>query len=452
MRVLYFDCFSGVSGDMMLGALLDLGIDQNKFLDELNKLNLPGYDIIIEKKVIDSITVTDVNIIVEGIEDSSGDHHNHQHNHSHDHNHSHGHNHSHSHDHNHSHGHNHSHSHDHNHNHGHSHGHSDGHFHHHYHPSRNLEDIEKIIDESTLKPNVKEFGKKVFKEIARAEAKVHNKGINEIHFHEVGAVDSIVDIMGVAICIDLLGVDKIYSSPLRDGNGFIKCQHGVLPVPVPAVMEMLKGSEIPYITEDIGTELVTPTGIALIKCLCSEYGVTPPIKIEKTGYGAGKRKIGRLNALRCVLGTLMDESKRDDEIYVLETNIDDMNPEFLGYVMEMLLENGALEVFYTPVYMKKNRPGVVLTVLSPKEIEEKLSNIILRETSTLGVRKTVCKRQTLTREERTVMTKYGEVKVKISLVNGLEKVSPEYEDCKRVAKEKNIPLWKVYEEVKNAVQ
>src|SRR5690606_29663295 len=199
MRVLYFDCFSGVSGDMMLGALLDLGIDQNKFLDELNKLNLPGYDIIIEKKVIDSITVTDVNIIVEGIEDSSGDHHNHQHNHSHDHNHSHGHNHSHSHDHNHSHGHNHSHSHDHNHNHGHSHGHSDGHFHHHYHPSRNLEDIEKIIDESTLKPNVKEFGKKVFKEIARAEAKVHNKGINEIHFHEVGAVDSIVDIMGVAI-------------------------------------------------------------------------------------------------------------------------------------------------------------------------------------------------------------------------------------------------------------
>lgn len=423
MRALYFDCFSGVSGDMMLGALLDLGIDERRFLDELSKLNLSGYDIVIEKKVKDSITVTDVNIIVEGIEDYS-----------HDHNHGHGH------------------KHEHEHNHEHRHDHSHDHHHHHHHPSRNLEDIEKIIDESNLKPNVKEFGKKVFKEIAKAEAKVHNKGINEIHFHEVGAVDSIVDIMGVAICIDLLGVDKIYSSPLRDGNGFIKCQHGMLPVPVPAVMEMLKMSKIPYITEDINTELVTPTGIALIKSLCSEYGVMPPMEIEKVGYGAGKREIGRFNALRCVLGTLADELKKGDEVYVLETNIDDMNPELLGYVMEVLLERGALEVFYTPIYMKKNRPAVVLTVLTNEEMQDELSKIILRETSTLGIRKTICKRQTLNREEKSVMTKYGEIKVKISLAEGLKKVSPEYEDCKRVAKERNIPLWKVYDEVKNAVQ
>ena len=405
MRALYFDCFSGVSGDMMLGALLDLGIDEKKFIEELNKLNLSGYKIVIEKKVKDSIAVTDVNVIVEGIED---------HNHHHDHDHHHDHN-------------------------------------HHHHPSRNLKDIENY-NESNLKSNVKEFGIKVFKEIAKAEARVHNKEINEIHFHEVGAVDSIVDIMGVAICIDLLGVDKIYSSPLRDGNGFIKCQHGMLPVPVPAVMEMLKMSKIPYITEDINTELVTPTGIALIKSLCSEYGVMPPMEIEKVGYGAGKREIGRFNALRCVLGTLADELKKGDEVYVLETNIDDMNPELLGYVMEVLLERGALEVFYTPVYMKKNRPAVVLTVLTNEEMQDELSKIILRETSTLGIRKTICKRQTLNREEKSVMTKYGEIKVKISLAEGLKKVSPEYEDCKRVAKERNIPLWKVYDEVKNAVQ
>jgi uncharacterized protein (TIGR00299 family) protein len=406
LRALYFDCFSGVSGDMMLGALLDLGIDEKKFIEELNKLNLSGYKIVIEKKVKDSIAVTDVNVIVEGIED---------HNHHHDHDHHHDHN-------------------------------------HHHHPSRNLKDIEKIINESNLKSNVKEFGIKVFKEIAKAEARVHNKEINEIHFHEVGAVDSIVDIMGVAICIDLLLVDKIYSSPLRDGNGFIKCQHGMLPVPVPAVMEMLKMSKIPYITEDVNTELVTPTGIALIKCLCSEYGVMPPMKIKKVGYGAGKREIGRFNGLRCVLGTLADELKKDDEIYVLETNIDDMNPELLGYVMEVLLERGAREVFYTPIYMKKNRPAVVLTVLTNEEMQDELSKIILRETSTLGIRKTICKRQTLNREEKSVMTKYGEIKVKISLAEGLKKVSPEYEDCKRLAKERNIPLWKVYDEVKNAIQ
>ena len=438
MKTLYFDCFSGVSGDMMLGALLDLGIDDKKFIEELNKLNLSGYDIVIEKKVKDSIAVTDVDVIVEGIHHKHKSHNEHQHEHSHEHQHEHSHEHQHEHSHEHQYEHNHEHHHK--------------HHHEHQHVSRNLEDIEKIINESGLKSSIKEFGKKVFREIAKAEAKVHNTGINEIHFHEVGAVDSIVDIMGVAICIDLLEVDNIYSSPLHDGNGFIKCQHGMLPVPVPAVMEMLKGSKIPYITEDIDTELVTPTGIALIKCLSSGYGVMPPMEVEKVGYGAGKREIGRFNGLRCILGTLTNEFKKDDEICVLETNIDDMNPELLGYVMEMLLESGALEVFYTPVYMKKNRPGVVLTVLTDIKNKDELSNIILRETSTLGIRMSLCKRQVLNREEKSIKTKYGEIKVKVSFVDNLKKVSPEYEDCKKVAKERSIPLWKVYDEVKSALQ
>ncbi|MDQ2087554.1 nickel pincer cofactor biosynthesis protein LarC [Herbivorax sp. ANBcel31] len=398
MKTLYFDCFSGVSGDMMLGALLDLGIDQKKFKKELGKLNLSGYDIVIEKKVKNAITVTDVDVIVEGTGDENHKDH-----------------------------------------------------HHHHHPSRNLNDIEKIIDESDLKISVKEFGKKVFREIAKAEAKVHNKGINEIHFHEVGAVDSIVDIMGVSICIDFLEVDNICSSALHDGNGFINCQHGMLPVPVPAVMEMLKESKIPYITEDVNTELVTPTGIALIKCLCSQFGIMPSIEVNKVGYGSGKREIGRFNGLRCILGKLIDESEKDDEISVLETNIDDMNPEILGYVMEKLFQKGALDVYYTPVYMKKNRPGVVLTVLTNKEKEDELSQIILSETSTLGIRKSVCKRQVLNREEKSVNTKYGKIKIKLSLVDNLEKITPEYEDCKRVAKEREVPLWKVYDEVKNVL-
>jgi len=341
MRLLYFDCFSGISGDMMLGALLDLGIDKELFKIELSKLKLTEYDILIEKKSLNSISVTDVEVIIK------------EYNHNHDLNY------------------------------------ELNNKQNNHHNSRNLNDIKKLIECSDLKSNVKEFSVKVFMEIAKAEAKVHNLGIEEIHFHEVGAVDSIIDIVGVAICIDLLNITTIFSSPLHDGKGFIKCQHGLIPVPVPAVMEMLVDSKIPFIIdEEISTELVTPTGLGLIKCLASEFGNMPPMTIERIGLGGGKRKIGRINALRVIVGTLFEQYQNTDEVHIdevhtdevaiIETNIDDMSPEILGYVMEKLLKEKALDVYYTSIYMKKNRPSFKLTVLVEAENEERLVDIILR--------------------------------------------------------------------------
>lgn len=251
---------------------------------------------------------------------------------------------------------------------------------------------------------MKELSIKIFREIARAEAKVHNKQIDEVHFHEVGAVDSIVDIVGTAICLDLLGVKKVFSSPLHEGRGFIQCQHGILPVPVPAVMEMLAGSNIPFIAEDINTELVTPTGLGIIKTICSSYGNMPAMIIDRIGYGMGKKDIGRLNALRVVLGSLPDE-EMTEEIAVLETNIDDMSPELVGFTMEKLLEQGALEVYHTPVYMKKNRPAVLLTVLCRKGEENEMARLVLRETTSLGIRMTTMKRVCMHREMVTVGTR-----------------------------------------------
>lgn len=442
MKVLYFDCFSGISGDMTLGALLDLGIDKDVFKSELDKLNLEGYDIIIEKKTQNGIVGTDVQVVlneeyeklqkrIEQHERSHHEHHGHTHNHE-DHSHEHGHELNHQYDHDHSHSHNHS-------------NHNDHDHHSHSHSMRNLKSIEMMIDWSGLKQNVKDFSKKVFREIARAEAKVHNKDINEVHFHEVGAIDSIVDIVGVAICIDLLGVERVFSSPLHDGRGFIQCQHGIIPVPVPAVMEMLKDSKIPLIQEDVNTELVTPTGMGLIKCLSSSFGSMPAMIIDRIGYGMGKRETGRLNAIRVVMGTLFGEGGMMEEIAILETNIDDMSPELLGYASEKLLQSGALDVFYTPIYMKKNRPAVMLTVLTNMEQEEKLVDIILKETSTLGIRRSKSKRYCMNREIIKVNTEYGEVRVKVASKGELQKFAPEYEDCREIAQRTGMPLMKVYD-------
>lgn len=444
MKVLYFDCFSGISGDMVIGALMDLGVEEETFRRELSKLKLSGYDLVIKKTVKNSITVTDFKVVLdeeiyakhnkdyvhvncedvdeqkenEHFDDNSSsinDHHHHDHHH--DHNYDHGHNYK-----------------------QHHHGHDE------YNHARNLKDIEALIDSSDLSNNVKQFSKKVFSEIAFAEAKVHNKTVEEVHFHEVGAVDSIVDIVGTAIGLDLLKIDRVYSSPLHDGTGFIECQHGRLPVPVPAVMEMLTNSNIPYIVEDINTELVTPTGIGIIKCLAHSFGNMPKMLINKVGYGAGKRDIGRLNALRCIMGT-MNKIDNTDEIVVLSTNIDDMNPEMLGFVMDKLFEAGALDVYYTPVYMKKNRPAVELTVLCDGDKEQNIVDIILKETTTLGIRKTITQRYKMDRETVKVNTKYGEVRVKVSKYGEFKKYAPEYEDLRKVALSKDVPLWKVYNAV-----
>lgn len=433
MRVLYFDCFSGISGDMTLGALLDLGLDSGAFLHELDKLKVDGYSIEIRKAVKNGITGTDVNVILE---EDAAQHGGHEHSHDHEHDHDHGH------EHDHHHGHEHSHDHE-----PHEHEHSDhGHSHSHSQQERNLTDIENIINKSDLKPAVKAMSIKIFREIARAEAKVHGKDIREVHFHEVGAVDSIVDIVGSCICIDMLGVERIYASELHEGKGFVRCAHGLLPVPVPAVMEMLGNSGIPLITEDTPFELVTPTGIGILKMTCSAFGKMPPISVEKTGYGMGKRETGRFNALRAVVGTLyQQESLPNDEISILETNIDNMSPEILGYTMEKLLDSGALDVYYTPIYMKKNRPSVMLSVLARCQDEKKFSDIMFKETSTLGIRVSRSSRYCMNREFVKVNTQYGDVRVKIASIGDVRKFAPEYEDCKNIAVKTGLPITKVYE-------
>ena len=457
MKILYFDCFSGISGDMTLGALLDLGVDESAFRRELSKLKLEGYEIKISTKLKSGIAGKDVDVVLHG------------HDHGHGHGHDHGHDHEHNHDHVHGHGHDHAHEHNHDHDHAHEHNHDHGHKHDHAHGHRNLRDIENLIDGSDLKQEVKSFSKKVFREIAGAEAKVHDKDLFEVHFHEVGAVDSIVDIVGAAICLHLLGVDKVCSSPLHDGTGFILCQHGYMPVPVPAVMEMLAGSGIPLVTEDVNTELVTPTGMGIIKCLASSFGKMPAIRIEKTGYGMGKRETGKFNALRVVLGTLDEDEPVNDQaanaetlkdktakmndksvsplekILVLETNIDDMSPEIQGYAMERLLEAGALDVYQTPIQMKKNRPATMMTVLCRKQDEEAMVQILLEETSTLGVRRSEMERYCMEREFIKVVTHYGEVRMKVASLGKIEKAMPEYEDCRRIAKEMGIPIREVYQ-------
>lgn len=442
MRVLYFDCFSGISGDMTLGALLDLGLDSNAFLRELDKLNVKGFSVEIKKVVKKGISGTDVSVILDE------DKHNHKHDHNHDHEHHHKHDHEHEHDHEHQHDHDHDHDHGHDRNHLHDHDHSHEHNHNHSHaqPERNLADIENIINMSDLKPKVKAMSTKIFREIARAEAKVHGKNINEIHFHEVGALDSIVDIIGACICIDMLGVERIFSSELHDGKGFVKCAHGLLPIPVPAVMEMLCDSKIPLITEDVPFELVTPTGIGILKMVSSGFGKMPPISIDKSGYGMGKRETGRLNALRVVVGSLYEQDTiPNDEISILETNIDNMSPEILGYTMDKLLDSGALDVYFTPIFMKKSRPSVMLTVLVKCGDEKKFSDIIFRETSTLGVRFSRSSRYCMNRELVKVNTQYGDVRVKVASIDNIMKFAPEFEDCKSIAAKTGMSINKVYE-------
>ncbi len=426
-----------------MGALLDLGIDPQVFQAELAKLNLDGYELEITTKIVNGITGTDVSVILKDMHENGHesfgsihdgpvhmdcDDHSQPHSHMHDHTGEHAHEHTHTHTHKDA-------------------GPSTEPAHHHTHSERNLKDISLIIDQSSLSDRVKAFSKAVFLEIAAAEAKVHNQDINEVHFHEVGAVDSIVDIVGAAICIDLLGVEKVYSSELHDGKGTIVCRHGTIPVPVPAVVEMLSGSGIPLISENIGTELVTPTGMALIKHMAKHYGQMPPMLVEKAGYGMGKRETGRFNALRVVMGSMYEEKSPEEDIVVLETNIDDMSPEILGYASSRLFAAGALDVFYTPIYMKKGRPAFMLTVLAKAETEKNLADIVLMETSTLGIRRTTCKRYCMQREVVTVDTRYGSARVKIASMDGFRKASPEYEDCRKIAETEGIPLARVYEAV-----
>jgi uncharacterized protein (TIGR00299 family) protein len=389
MKCLYFDCFAGISGDMTLGALLDLGLDKELFLKELDKLKLDGYEIELSKSMKNGIQGTDVNVMLTC--DHKHKHHHHN---------------------------------------------EDDHHH------RNLEDIEKIIDESLLNSYVKGLSKRIFNRVAKAEAKVHGTTIDRIHFHEVGAVDSIVDIVGTAICIDMLNVDRIMSSSLHDGVGFVKCQHGYIPVPAPATVEILKNGEVPFYSTGIENEMVTPTGAAIIAELADSFGNRPEMVIKRIGYGSGKRDMEIPNCLRVTLGEM--QYNFTDTAIVLECNIDDMSGEISGYVMGKLFENGAFDVFFTPIYMKKNRPGVKLSVICDDNEANKLEEIVLKETTTIGIRRYKVERKCMEREKVNIKIHGGTVKVKVSNIDGIKKHSPEYEDCKKIAETTGLTLKEVF--------
>lgn len=394
MKTLYFDCSSGISGNMTLGALIEILGDKEYLIDELKKLNIVGYNIEISTKVKNGITGTYVDVILE-----NDDHHEHHHDEE-----------------------------------------QDSHNEHH-HEHRNLKDVNDIIDNSSLSDNVKNLAKKIFMRVAKAESKVHNKPLDEIHFHEVGAIDSIVDIVGTAILIEKINPDKVISSVVNDGYGFIECAHGTMSVPVPATSEIFVESNVKFRQIDIDTELVTPTGAAIIAELSNEFISFPEMNVKKIGWGAGKKDLKIPNILKVYYG---DIEKPSEEIVVMETNIDDSTGEIFGYTQEKLFKNGALDVFFTPIYMKKNRPAYRMTVICKKEKIHEIQEIIFRETSTIGIRYRFEYRIELSREQIEVETKYGKIKAKKVKNNGEIYIYPEYESIKKIAEEKNIPLKELY--------
>ena len=306
---------------------------------------------------------------------------------------------------------------------------------------RHFSDIRKMIEGSTLGQSVKEKSLAIFQHLAEAEAKVHGQTVEEVHFHEVGAVDSIVDIVGTAIGIDHFAPERIVSSELPMGRGFVRCQHGRLPVPAPATLEILKGYPIKNV--DVEGELVTPTGAAIVAALSSGLSSWANMKIDRIGYGMGRSDFpDRPNLLRLILGET-GETYRSDRVAVLEANIDDMNPEFYDFLMERLFERGALDVSLSLLLMKKNRPGTLLRVIVEEKDADGLSEVILRESTTLGVRSYPVSRKKLDREIREVETQYGKIRVKVS---GELRFQPEYEDCRRIALEKGVPIQEVYQE------
>lgn len=415
MKALYFDCSSGISGNMTLGALLELIEDKDYLVNELKKLNVDGYEIEISQKIKNGITGTYVDVILE-----HEHHHDHEHEHSHEHHHDHEHEHSHEHHHEHEHEHNHE---------------------HHHHEHRNLFDVNRIIDESTLSNEVKDLAKRIFLRVAKAESKVHHKSLEEVHFHEVGAIDSIVDIIGTAILIDKIKPDVIYSSIVNDGYGFIECAHGTISVPVPATSEIIANSDAILRQIDIDTELVTPTGAAIIAELSSSFGNMPAMNVKKIGWGCGFKELKIPNVLKVSLGEISDQ---DDEIIVMETNIDDCSSEMLAYTMTKLFENGALDAFFTPIYMKKNRPAYRMSVVCHPQDVEVLSGILFKETTTIGIRYRKEQRIVLPRKQIEVTTSLGNIKAKQVTFEDQTWIYPEYESVKEIALKNNCSIKEVY--------
>jgi len=455
MKTLYLDLISGIAGDMFIAALLDLGVDSRRLERELKKLKLDGYHLHISRQQKSSIAGTKFDVHLA---------------HDHDHEPGHGHDHSHEHEH-HTHEHEHhvhesacgvhhyAHPHDHHHDHGHSHA-SEEHSHDH---QRNFSEIKRLIAKSKLSGWVKQKSIAVFRRIAEAEGQIHGLPADEVHFHEVGAIDSIVDIVGAAIALELLGKPRVLSSPVVEGTGWIRCAHGRFPVPAPATLAILGARGIGITQCEEPHELVTPTGAAILAELVEQFGVMENLVAEKIGFGLGTRdNKTRPNVVRAVLGTVANPHSalrnpqsldwETDRIAVLETNLDDISSEILGSFVESALTAGALDVFHTPIQMKKSRPGVLLTVLCAEEDADRFSEMLLRETTAFGVRRTIAERRKLQREFTTVKTEHGEVTVKLGKLNGkVVQAAPEFESCRRAAAKANVPLKSIFEAARKAL-
>lgn len=407
MSVAYFDCVSGVSGDMLLGALIDAGLPLSDLQDDIDRL---GVGARLTATTVDrcGVQACHVSVHIDG-QAMSPDREQHQHApHSHDHDHDHDHAHEHS-----------------------SHGHT------------KLADILRIIDGSDLSDDIQQTATRVFRRLTEAEATVHGADVDDVGLHEVGSRDAIVDIVGTIAGLRRLGVTRVLSSPLHVGTGTVQCAHGRYPVPVPGVVALCK--DVPLVQTDIESELVTPTGAALITTLAEGYGAAPAMTLVGVGYGAGGRNHASTpNVVRLRLGKAIADPGTAQTCTMLEANLDDMNPEILGYVFERLIAAGALDVFVTPVVMKKNRPGHMLSVLTTSDEAERIAQIVLAETTTLGVRYHEVQRHTLPRSQETVTTPYGPIRVKVAHLDDNRRVAPEYEDCADLARRRGVPLQDVY--------
>ena len=381
MKIAYFDCISGISGDMILGALVHCGMPLDHLRSELGKLHLHGYELSERTVVYGGIAAVHVGV-------ATG----------------------------------------------------------HEHEHRHLSHIRRIIETSALSDRVKSQAAAVFTRLADAEARVHGTIPEEVHFHEVGAVDAIVDVVGACIGLEYFAVDEVVSTPLRLGTGTVKCAHGVMPVPVPAVVELTKG--IPVVRTTIEGELTTPTGAAILTTLASSYGPLEEFIVETAGYGAGTRVREELpNVLRISIGRVNGVYEIDHSV-LIETNIDNMNPEVYGYLSDRLFDTGAKDVYMTPIYMKKGRPGTLFSVITDEGLVDCMIDILFRETTTLGVRISRVSRRKVRRGSGTVRTEYGPVRVKVAYMEGFRSFAPEFEDCARIARERRVPILSVYDAVR----
>ena len=437
---LYLECYAGISGDMTVAALLDLGADEQVLREGLASLGLSGYQIAIRRVQKSGLDACDFSVELE--------HENHDHDmeylhgQKHSHEHSHGEAHEHPHSHEHEAGYTHSHETEHMHAHSHDHVHTHEHSHAHPHEHRGLAEITKIIADSGMSIRAKALAQKMFDILADAESRAHGVPREEVHFHEVGAVDSIVDIAAVAICLDNLNIKEVIVPVLYEGCGYIRCQHGMIPVPVPAVLNIADANGLVLHQTGVEGEFVTPTGAAIVAAICTSEKLPEKYKVLKTGIGAGKRNYERPSLLRAML--IREQTQAADLVTKMECNIDDCTGEALGFTMEALLQAGALEVNYTPVFMKKNRPAYLLTVLCREEKRKELEEIIFMQTSTIGIRRQVMERTVLKREVRTIRTSLGEVQVKICEFPGEIRYIPEYESAAQIARESGIPFPTVY--------